>query len=451
MSGEPRTANREPVSNQPMGRIWLVPLLFLFLWVCGARAADACSCAPRSASCGPPGDFWRYGAVFAARVTSVERIGPGSIERRARVRIIERFRGAVGAPGEEAVLFTGFCGYPFKSGQEYFIYAARLDDGQLTASVCSQTRPLDRAAGDLTYARAVSSGHAPPGRIVGTVRHSADHDPRRQPIRDVAVTLTRQGRALTTATDTRGRFTFEPTEAGRYEIGVALPESVYTPHPVDVVDLVDPQACVEANVDAYFDGHVSGRVLDSTGKGIAGLTIAHVRSGRTAGGAPEQRRTLTRDDGVFRIEKLPPGPFIVAIELPAGDVEPEKSDAGDVPELRRPGVLGRGERLVLGPWPLPSSVRLTRLEGTVHTVDGAPAAGARVFLKAGTDAGRILGEPAVADSLGRFLIAVLEETDYQVFAEIQASQASRSEFSTPVPLSVTRTTPPLRLTIRRRF
>jgi hypothetical protein len=434
-----------------MGRIWRVPLLFFLLWVCGARAANACSCAPRGASCGPPGDFWRAAAVFTARVTAVERAGPPSIGRLARVRIIERFRGAVAAPGEEALLAAGFCGYPFRTGQEYFIYAARLDDGRLAASVCSQTRPLERAAVDLKYARDAASGQARPGRIVGTVGHAAAHDPRRQPIPGVRVTLTGQGTTIGTSTDARGNFTFEAPGAGRYEVGVALPTSRYASPPVQVVDLADSRACLEANVETYFDGHVDGQILDSAGKGIAGLTVAHVQVGRTAGQRTGQKRTLTRDDGTFRIERLPPGPFVVAVELPVGDLDPDGADALALAELAKHGALGEGERLALGRWSLPASVRMTRLEGTVHTVDGAPASGARVFLKSATESGRILGEPAVADSLGRFLIAALDESRYQVFAEFQASEDSRSEFSAPVALTATRNLPPLRLTIRRRF
>src|SRR5688500_8044376 len=121
-----------------MGRIWLVPVL-LALWVCDANTAEACSCPARSARCGPPADFWSAHAVFTGRVASVERLRDGprlANERRVRVRILQRLRGAA-AERDEAIIFTGvagLCGYPFRAGEEYLIYAFRQEDGRLTTS-----------------------------------------------------------------------------------------------------------------------------------------------------------------------------------------------------------------------------------------------------------------------------------------------------------------------------
>ena len=119
-----------------MGRIWLVPLLLL-AWVCGARTAEACNCASRSVRCGPPGDFWRADAVFTGRVLSVERVGARSSEHRVRVRMLQRFRGSLTTPGGDVLVFTpAVCRYPFKTGEEYFVYAVRQDDGRMTTSIC---------------------------------------------------------------------------------------------------------------------------------------------------------------------------------------------------------------------------------------------------------------------------------------------------------------------------
>ena len=108
--------------------MWLMPLL-LSLWVCGGDVAEACSCGPRSATCGPPEDFWRVGAVFAGRVTAIDRPAgtahPG--KRRVRIQIIEKFRGDITDPGGEVTVFTdaiALCGFPFRVGKEYFVYAA---------------------------------------------------------------------------------------------------------------------------------------------------------------------------------------------------------------------------------------------------------------------------------------------------------------------------------------
>ena len=436
-----------------MGRIWLVPLLFLF-WACGVRTADACTCATRSASCGPPADYWRANAVFIGRVAAIERTSPRVGEQRVRIRVTHRFRGTFDSPGDEVALVTPFaCRYPFKTGQEYFIYADRQSDGTLSTTSCSRTRPLERAEAELVYARAVASGSASRGRIVGEVRYASGHDPKRLPVANIAVTLSRDGSTIATATDAHGRYMFEPTVAGSYVLDVALPESMYVLQPRRTVDVPDPRACVESNVEVFFDGHVYGRIVDAAGHAVAGLTVAHMRADPAARHRSESRRTLTNDDGTFRIVKVPPGPFVVAVELPVDGDGIENAAGPDASSITLRGVLGRGERRRLDPLRLPSVVRVGRLEGMVNAADGNPAVGARVFLKTATDNGHIVGEPAIADSLGRFLIAVLEDERYQVFAERQIleAEATRSEFSDPIAFVAASEMPPLRLTVRRRF
>src|SRR5687767_15686110 len=125
-----------------MGRIWFVPLL-LAAWVCGAETVHACSCTPRSTSCGPPADFWRASDVFSARVVAIEG-GNRSTERRVQAQIIERWRGNVPTSGT-VVVVTGpssLCGYQFREGREYVIYASRTEDGRIATSICSGTTPL---------------------------------------------------------------------------------------------------------------------------------------------------------------------------------------------------------------------------------------------------------------------------------------------------------------------
>jgi hypothetical protein len=436
-----------------MGRIWLVPLLVLF-WACGARAADACTCASRSAGCGPPGEYWRASAVFTGRVIAVERASPRSRGHRIRVRPIQKFRGAFDASdGEIAIVTPDVCRYPFKAGRVYFIYATQSFDGHLTTTSCSRTRPIEDAGDELIYARLAMSGSAPPGRIVGEVRHASADDPARAPVPGVRVALAPIGSitAITTNTDAHGRYAFEVAAGGSYRLDVSAPASMYLLLPLRAIDLADSHACVESNVDLFFDGHISGRIVDAADKGVGGLTVGHVRLEGAARSQPSSRRTLTKDDGTFRIEKVPPGPFVVTVELPVDDTLGDTPSGGAVPGVR--GVLGRGERRALELLRLPDRVRIARLVGTVLGADGSPAAGARVFLKTDTDSGHIVGEPAVTDSLGRFVIAVVEDEGYRVFAERQTvdGRTARSEFSDPIAVVATHEAPPLRLTVRRRF
>ena len=436
-----------------MGRLWLVPLLFV-LGVCGSGTAEACTCSSRSAACGPPAEFWRASAVFVGDVSAVERVKGQSYqtERRVQVRVLERFRGALPAEPAEVAVFTDApsrCGYPFKAGQRYLIYAVRQDDGRLTVSSCSRTTPLDRAGVDLTYARRALTGDVPPGRIVGEVRQATEDPARWKPIANLSVAMVRSGARISAVTDAKGRYTIEAPAVGTYTLDLSLPANQYTLQAAQSVVLHDPRACVEANIDILFNGLVTGRVVDSAGRGVAGLTVSYASSRSSSWIVQSPVRMLTRDDGTFEIDRLPPGGFVMAIELPAGDgVEEPLAPAA----IEKRGTLGPGQRLTLDPLVLPSVTRIAKLAGTVHAPDGSPAPNARVFLKNPGEPGHILGAPATTDSLGRFVLAVLEGESYQVFAERQsAASPSSAEFSDPVTVKVSVEPPPLRLTVRRRF
>ena len=440
-----------------MGRIWLLPALFM-VWVCGAHAAEACGCAPRSARCGPPAEYWRTPVVFSGRVTAIERVKDArqrsTRARMVRVRVLEQFRGSLPVANGEVSIFTAaVCGYPFKTGQEYLVYAGLQDAGRLTVTVCSRTTPLERAGADVAYARAAAAGHAPAGQLVGNVRQLAEDGSRSRRLANVPVIVKGPGVHATVTTDASGHYSIGLPAAGSFSVRAALPETHYSPQGERRIEAADRRGCVEANIDVRFNGSVSGQVVDAHGRGVAGVTVAHVRSPANGRLTVERTRTMTRDTGTFHLDKLPPGPFRVIVELPEGDSAAASSAEVDPEAIGASGLLGGGERLTLERIVIPAAVTIARLEGSVHSADGVAAPGARVFLKGGGGDGHILGEPAVTDSLGRFVLAVLEGGRYEVFAERRDTRAAptRAEFSTPVVVEATAAMPPLRVTLRHGF
>lgn len=423
-----------------MGRIWFVPLV-VAVWVCGAETVHACSCTPRSTSCGPPGEFWRASDVFAARAVKVER-GSHPTERRIRFQMIERWRGTVPDTGTVTVFTRSLshCGYPFKEGREYLIYGTRSEDGRLTTSSCSRTAPLERAAEDLNYARDALKGISPSGRIVGDVQLKSPGR-RSRGVANVRVTVTGENFVNSTRTDSQGRYGIDVSSAGRYDLEIALPTTFYAIQPRQRIDVAHPRACTERNVDAFFDGRIVGRIVDPNGRGVPGLPVAHVS---VDDGSRSQQHTsvLTRDDGSFEIARLPAGRFRVQIEPPI-DAEYELGDQAAVST----GVLGEGERRSLDPFTLPATLQLSRVEGIVVGSDGWSMADARIFLK-GDSGERLVGLPAMSDALGRFVLTVVEGMRYHVFAERPSGE---SEVSDLTPITAEQRMPPLRLVVRRRF
>jgi hypothetical protein len=137
-------------------------LLILLLLVPPSRV---CECARVEAPCA---GYWNATAIFVGRV---ESITGGVNARTATLTVLESFRGT-SSSSVEVVTSGGDreCSFPFRIGREYVVYAYRsAETGRLTTSRCSRTRDVEDAGADLTYARALRNGTAPPGRITGQV------------------------------------------------------------------------------------------------------------------------------------------------------------------------------------------------------------------------------------------------------------------------------------------
>jgi hypothetical protein len=350
--------------------------------------------------------------------------------------------------GARVHVFTrtpSLCGYPFRTGREYLIYGSRSEDGRITTTLCSRTIAIENGGEDTAYARQAAAGEVPFGRIVGEVRLES-RGRRNAGLPEVRINVRHGGGATEVGTDRQGRYAVDVTAPGRYELDVALPDTLYSVQPRHVIDVPSPYACVERHIDVRFNGRLAGRVIDARGRGVPGVIVTH-RPSEQRTNTDARTSVLTRDDGSYEIGRLPPGVFVVSMELPM-DASAGEDGSGSHPSRAIAGaVLGEGERLVLPPYSVPPEVEVFRLEGTVVGPDGWSMADARVFLK-GESGERLLGLPAQSDSLGRFVLAVVEGEHYQVFAERPAGE---SEFSEPIAVTAEQGMAPLRLVVRRRF
>jgi hypothetical protein len=144
----------------PMSRT-LATLASLVLTVLGVvvllppDCASACSCAL------PPGDQKERAeralssseAVFSGKVVKIDQpSGPGFSSEDFETdtfRVSESWKGPEGGMLEVKTPVAGMsCGYPFKEGQEYLVYASEGQQG-LKVYLCGETKRLSKAGADL--------------------------------------------------------------------------------------------------------------------------------------------------------------------------------------------------------------------------------------------------------------------------------------------------------------
>ena len=409
----------------------MIPLIVIaaVLFAPPATAQQDCGCARVEPPCSA---YWTDAAVFVGRVESVTR-EPGA--RRVRLSVIESFRGVSASTVDVLTAPAGQrCSLPFKAGREYLVYASRsAATGSLTATACSRTRGVEDAGADLAYARALKDGTAAPGRVTGQVLAGRRDLNGRSigaaaPMANVTVRLAKDASADRTTTNPAGDFLFEGRGAGSYTVNVDVPDGYYSENPSWTVELRDGRGCVDVSAMLYPNGVVAGRVVDAAGRPVPGLTIEIATSSSS-----QRRKTITDRDGRYEMTRLPAGRFVV----------------GTNTVLASRVTLAPGQRAALGDFSIPAHIKYVSVSGFVLDADGAPAEGARVYVRGVAEGDHIVAEPATVDFLGRFVIAVLAGGDYQVFAE--RLQSPKTDATEPVRVTASDALKPLRLVLRRRY
>jgi hypothetical protein len=433
------------------------------------RMAEACSCVESGAACE---DYWKASAVFLGRVETIARQSAKSsasqilADRRVTFTVLEAFSGVQNGTVEVTTgSGGGDCGFAFREGGEYVVYARRsTPTGPLSVSLCSRTREVSRAASDLEYARAVASGAPIQARISGDVVLATRSLSRRpvpepRPLADVAVRLERDGQTTRVVTGADGRFLAEGLKAGQYRARFDLSDGLYSEGWPKTIELRDDRSCAEVHLAAFADGRVSGRAIDASGRPVAGLTIElTVAVGLDDALGPERIRDLTDADGRYEITHIPAGRFVVAI-----NTERDREGTLLQPRVFYPGVtslasatgisLKAGERVELEDFVLPRDLVFVPVSGIVLDAGGSPAPNARVYLKGQAEADYILSEPAVTDAGGRFTLAAIAGRGYRLFAERHREEGSsvRIDSSEQTPFVASATAAPFKLSLRARY
>ena len=392
--------------------------------------AEACSCRDP----GPPCQaYWTTDVIFRGRVESVSRPADRGVDPHqfvmVRFTLLEPFKGVEGATVDvRTPTGPASCALRFSKGREYVVHASRMN-GVISTNACSRTDRVERAGEDLEFARNIASADVPLGRISGRVvlrsRSLWSSEYHTRPMRDVPVTLSRgEDFSVTIRTNRAGEYLVSGLEAGTYRITVEPTGRFRVEVPPAGIVLADVRGCAVADVDVHPDGRVTGRVVDSAGRPVRGLTVDLTAGGnaeaREPSLNPERLQTATRLDGSYEFTGVPSGRFFVGINTRHDSVV---ADA----RVFHPGVTRAAEATVvsipaggeveLRDLTIPSTISFVEITGVIFDSSRVPVEGARVYLRGPAEGDVILTAPVVTDLSGRFTITAVADQEYVVFAE----------------------------------
>jgi len=138
-------------------------LLLLPFLLLSANPADACTCivSGLDARADVQKQFGRAKAIFEGKVQAIDEIAadPSGSIRYVGVRflVLHRYKGA---EGDSLVVLTAAdgaaCGYSFKTGEKYLVYAYQDSQDRLQTSYCTRTAILKEAGTDRRYLKVLA-------------------------------------------------------------------------------------------------------------------------------------------------------------------------------------------------------------------------------------------------------------------------------------------------------
>lgn len=399
-----------------------------------ASPAQACSCMSSGPACQA---YWNTDAVFDATVVRIERAPRDEVlgnevvtvsKRLVTLDIRQTWKGLesgrlqVVTDADEAA-----CGFEFKEGVRYLVFARQGRSGELEVSLCSATREFD-GTGDAAEFLASLARSGLGGRVFGTIRYSAARGEANlappTPLPDVTVTLTGHGRALT-AQARGGKYEFSALPTGSYNLSATAPDGYATAGWPGTVVIPDPRACAEHHFSVSPASAISGQIVHHRGHGIRGVRVEIVAANAVLPLEHDSPISASTDEsGYFDVRGLPPGRYLVGLNLL--DLP---SEYRPYPLTLYPGPavpvhvidLTLGQVVDLGRWEIPPPLPVVPIAGTIVWNDGTPAAGVLVNLwdVTGNRRGRARGAGGATTAAdGHFAIGGREGRTYSVMARI---------------------------------
>ena len=447
-------------------RFGLLALFFVLVMTGSSWPAHACSCNVSGPACQA---YWKTDAVFDATVVSITLLSPAEprrggqlpfavMDKVVKLEVRQSWKGVETGPLEITTSGEGgSCGYPFKVGGRYLIFAfqGRID-GRLQASICSRTQEFNGTGGDVDFLASLDAP-APGGRVFGRVRTALRASDARHPrIESDTETLVRLlgGPEEKVTRSSGGRYEFTGLPEGSFSVEVTVPDGYTTYSTNRPVRIPDRRACAEENYWLSPTGKITGRLIGPDGRGLPQVRVEVTSPDAWPHFMHNATESATTDaEGHFDIPNVSPGRYIAGVNL--RDLPSQYNPyarvmyPGEAPE---PEILtlALGQIVDLGTWQMPPPLPVVRVPGIVTWSDGAPAVG--VYVGASDRTGNPVESARGAGGVtsgegGRFVLELRLGRVYTFWARDPQSKwipvsAPRLEIGTGAP-------EPLRIVLRR--
>ncbi|MEJ7700442.1 MAG: carboxypeptidase regulatory-like domain-containing protein [Pyrinomonadaceae bacterium] len=313
----------------------------------------------------PCTEFWRADAVFIATAIEVEtkpQIYEGVPPITARLKIEEVFKG--GIKEKEFIFESNDCGFQFKQGEKYLVYAHRRNNKLNVQIGHTRTKLLAEATEDLNYLRSLQRDE-PQAQIVGKVGQQTTEikETRKEifldnewlfiglPMANIKVFAKGAEQTYETFSDAKGEYKFVGLPSGEYEIWADY--ALYF-ESKKVTVKTKTEGCGVGNIYASRKGAISGRVTDTDGAAVSDLRLSLVLADATREEILETRGNevvwnlgMTDKKGEYRFPRLPAGRYYVVINRTDFERSLGNEQLQKIPRLFYPGVKNIEEATVI--------------------------------------------------------------------------------------------------------
>jgi hypothetical protein len=298
-----------------------------------------------------------------------------------------------------------------------------MSSGKIAARGCTRTRAIENAAEDIEFLNRYLEGKTTTS-ISGVVRLQSDEP---EGNRDVArpvegsVTLAGLDKQYTRMTDSGGGYSLTGIAPGSYQIRYELPgyKAEWAPDSV----MVSPKGCAVADAFLRVARRIHGTVRKEDGQPASGVSVELSPQHPE----PESWRNPvlvaeSDDRGRFEIDGIPPGTFLLGINISRAPTKRQP-----YPPTFHPNTRDRREAFPI-PVPIgafeqsfdltvPASLPLVTFRGRIVDAGGAAATRRpQVRIKEPGLSGQIEDSPIEVDAEGRFQIEICEGVRYSAYA-----------------------------------